>query len=109
MAYRVPDTQVWREHEDGVFASRASDLPFRPAAYVDGALTGMRFHQGPYRTPWPASVAAGTTMTAMRTPARPSFQKLFLTGLLTLLPIWLTWVVVKFVFVLLSDTSRPVI
>ncbi|HEY0660893.1 MAG TPA: DUF502 domain-containing protein [Lysobacter sp.] len=40
---------------------------------------------------------------------RPSFQKLFLTGLLTLLPIWLTWVVVKFVFVLLSDTSRPVI
>ncbi|MFC7300788.1 DUF502 domain-containing protein [Cognatiluteimonas weifangensis] len=34
-------------------------------------------------------------------------QRLFLTGLLTLLPIWLTWVVVKFVFVLLSDTSRP--
>jgi uncharacterized membrane protein len=45
----------------------------------------------------------------MSTPARPSLQKLFLTGLLTLLPIWLTWVVVKFVFVLLSDTSRPVI
>jgi uncharacterized membrane protein len=42
-------------------------------------------------------------------PQRPSFQKLFITGLLTLLPIWLTWVVVKFVFVLLSDTSRPVI
>ena len=40
---------------------------------------------------------------------RPSLQKLFLTGLLTLLPIWLTWVVVKFVFVLLSDTSRPLI
>ena len=42
---------------------------------------------------------------------RPSLasrlQRLFLTGLLTLLPIWLTWVVVKFVFVLLSDTSRP--
>ena len=41
----------------------------------------------------------------------PSFaqrvQRLFLTGLLTLLPIWLTWVVVKFVFVLLSDISRP--
>ena len=36
-------------------------------------------------------------------------QRLFLTGLLTLLPIWLTWVVVKFVFVLLSDTSRPLI
>ncbi len=42
-------------------------------------------------------------------PQRPSFQKVFLTGVLTLLPIWLTWVVVKFVFVLLSDTSRPVI
>lgn len=34
---------------------------------------------------------------------------LFLTGLLTLLPIWLTWVVAKFVFVLLSDLSRPLI
>ncbi len=40
---------------------------------------------------------------------RPSFQRLFLTGLLTLLPIWLTWVVVKFVFVLFSDMSRPLI
>ncbi|MBW8808127.1 MAG: DUF502 domain-containing protein [Lysobacter sp.] len=39
----------------------------------------------------------------------PNLQRLFLTGLLTLLPIWLTWVVVKFVFVLLSDTSRPLI
>ena len=42
-------------------------------------------------------------------PTRPSLQKLFLTGLLTLLPIWLTWVVVKFVFVLLSDTSKPLV
>ncbi len=40
---------------------------------------------------------------------RPSLQKLFLTGLLTLLPIWLTWVVIKFVFVLLSDISRPLV
>jgi len=32
---------------------------------------------------------------------------MFVTGLLTLLPLWLTWVVVKFVFVLLSDLSRP--
>ena len=38
---------------------------------------------------------------------RPSLQRLFLTGLLTLLPIWLTWIVVKFVFVLLSDISTP--
>jgi uncharacterized membrane protein len=36
-------------------------------------------------------------------------QRLFLTGLLTLLPIWLTWVVVKFVFGLLSGLSRPVV
>ncbi|KRG69226.1 DUF502 domain-containing protein [Pseudoxanthomonas dokdonensis] len=40
---------------------------------------------------------------------RTSLQKLFLTGLLTLLPIWLTWVVVKFVFVLLSDASKPIV
>jgi uncharacterized membrane protein len=40
---------------------------------------------------------------------KPTLQRLFLTGLLTLMPIWLTWVVVKFVFVLLSDISRPLI
>lgn len=40
-------------------------------------------------------------------PQRSSLQRLFLTGVLTLLPIWLTWVVVKFVFVLLSDLSKP--
>ncbi len=40
-------------------------------------------------------------------PPRPGFKKTLLTGLLTLLPIWLTWVVVKFVFVLLSDLSKP--
>ncbi|KAF1710674.1 hypothetical protein CSC70_06605 [Pseudoxanthomonas kalamensis DSM 18571] len=42
-------------------------------------------------------------------PPRPrvTLQRLFITGLLTLLPIWLTWVVVKFVFVLLSDVSKP--
>jgi len=46
----------------------------------------------------------------VRAPApKPSLQKLFLTGLLTLLPIWLTWVVVKFVFVMLSDISAPLI
>ena len=36
-------------------------------------------------------------------------QRLFFTGLLTLLPIWLTWVVVKFVFGMLSDISRPLV
>ena len=42
-------------------------------------------------------------------PARPSLQNLFITGLLTLLPLWLTLVVVKFVFALLSDISKPLI
>ncbi|GAA5080012.1 DUF502 domain-containing protein [Lysobacter panacisoli] len=49
------------------------------------------------------------TPSPARHASRPSLQKLFLTGLLTLLPIWLTWVVVKFVFVLLSDISQPLI
>jgi len=40
-------------------------------------------------------------------PQRASLQRLFLTGLLTLLPIWLTWVVVKFVFGMLSGISSP--
>ena len=40
-------------------------------------------------------------------PQRALLQRLFLTGLLTLLPIWLTWVVIKFVFVLLSGISSP--
>ncbi len=39
--------------------------------------------------------------------SRPSLRRLFITGLLTLLPLWLTWVVVKFVFVMLSDVSKP--
>ena len=34
-------------------------------------------------------------------------ERYFLTGVLTLLPIWLTWVVFKFVFVLLSGISKP--
>lgn len=36
-------------------------------------------------------------------------QRLFLTGLLTLLPLWLTWVVVKFVFVALGSLSQPLV
>lgn len=39
----------------------------------------------------------------------PSLQRLFIAGLLTLLPIWLTWIVVKFVFVLLTDLSKPLV
>ena len=41
--------------------------------------------------------------------ARISLRALFVSGLLTLLPIWLTWVVFKFVFGLLSDLSRPLV
>lgn len=36
-------------------------------------------------------------------------QKYFLSGLLTLLPIWLVWIVFKFVFAMLSGISAPVI
>jgi uncharacterized membrane protein len=36
-------------------------------------------------------------------------QKYFLTGLLTLLPIWLVWIVFKFVFSALSGLSQPLI
>lgn len=43
---------------------------------------------------------------SIRAPRR-SFKATLLAGLLTLLPVWLTWVVVKFVFVLLGDLSKP--
>jgi uncharacterized membrane protein len=39
--------------------------------------------------------------------SRPSLQRYFVSGLLTLLPIWLTWVVFTFVFRLLSGLSHP--
>ncbi|MEO6155666.1 MAG: DUF502 domain-containing protein [Thermomonas sp.] len=42
-------------------------------------------------------------------PMTRRLQRLFITGLLTLLPLWLTWVVVKFLFGMLSDLSRPVV
>src|SRR3546814_12249514 len=47
------------------------------------------------------------SMPPQSAPPRHGFKKTLLTGLLTLLPIRLTWVVVKFVFVLLSDVSKP--
>lgn len=40
-------------------------------------------------------------------PHRPSLQRYFVSGLITLLPLWLTVIVFRFVFVLLSDISRP--
>jgi uncharacterized membrane protein len=42
-------------------------------------------------------------------PNRPSLRSLFVTGLLTLTPIWLVWIVFKFVFVLLSGLSQPLV
>lgn len=36
-------------------------------------------------------------------------QRLFITGLLTLTPIWLVWIVFKFIFGLLSGMSQPII
>ena len=57
----------------------------------------------------PDPLATVPPLPVARAPSRPSFQKIFLTGLLTLLPLWLTWIVVKFVFVMLSDVSRPLI
>lgn len=36
-----------------------------------------------------------------------NLQTWFLTGLLTLLPLWLVWIVFKFIFSLLSELSRP--
>ena len=36
-------------------------------------------------------------------------QRYFFSGLLTLIPIWLVWIVFKFVFVLLSGISQPVV
>ena len=38
---------------------------------------------------------------------RPSLQRYFLSGVITLLPLWLTVIVFRFVFALLSDISRP--
>lgn len=46
---------------------------------------------------------------ASRESALAVMRRLFITGLLTLLPLWLTWVVFKFVFGMLSDSSRPLI
>ena len=42
-------------------------------------------------------------------PRMRRLQKHFITGLLTLTPIWLVWIVFKFVFGLLSDMSKPLI
>jgi uncharacterized membrane protein len=40
---------------------------------------------------------------------RPSLRALFVTGLLTLTPVWLVWIVFKYVFIALSGISRPLV
>jgi uncharacterized membrane protein len=42
-------------------------------------------------------------------PNRPSLRALFITGLLTLTPIWLVWIVFKYVFIPLSGISQPLV
>jgi len=42
-------------------------------------------------------------------PSRPSLRSLFITGLLTLTPIWLVWIVFKYVFIALSGVSQPLV
>src|SRR5690606_19224568 len=72
------------------------DAPFRPPlAFPRAGKLARRKATIQPMSPAPAA------------PQRASLQRLFLTGLLTLLPIWLTWVVIKFVFVLLSGISSP--
>ncbi|WP_430539061.1 DUF502 domain-containing protein [Lysobacter enzymogenes] len=68
--------------------------------------TAKAFHNGTSPPTGNSRRARSPTIRAMRP---PNLQRLFLSGLLTLLPIWLTWVVVKFVFVLLSDISKPLV
>ncbi|MCX8038648.1 MAG: hypothetical protein N3D11_16665 [Candidatus Sumerlaeia bacterium] len=53
IAFRLTHTQVW-ERDGNAYIIFPKDMPvvyyvFRPLSYVDGALTGMRFHIGPHR------------------------------------------------------------
>src|SRR4249919_3726159 len=61
--------------------------------------------------PIPVSTTSASAWCAKSRPAEQmgKLQRYFLTGLLTLLPIWLVWVVFKFVFVALSGLSQPLI
>ena len=43
------------------------------------------------------------------TPNRTSLRRYFLSGLITILPLWLTVIVFRFVFGLLSDLTKPLI
>ena len=53
LGFRKSHTEIWKN--DGkayvIFPRNSSALyfAFRPITYLDGALTGMRFHIGPHR------------------------------------------------------------
>lgn len=59
-----------------------------------------------YNTANPGKLTCLTTCPTLT--MRPfHVQRYLLTGLLTIMPIWLTWVVFKFIFSLLSEASAP--
>ena len=51
--FRQTRIEIWEKDKQAyvIFPERAAwtFYLFRPLAYVDGALTGMRFHIGPHR------------------------------------------------------------
>lgn len=48
---RTTHSEVWERDTNSyvIFPSAAVYYIFRPATYIDGAMTGMRFHIGPHR------------------------------------------------------------
>ena len=54
MAFRATHTEVWKKNEVSItYVIFPKDKPYlyffyRPVTYVDGAITGMRFHLGPH-------------------------------------------------------------
>jgi uncharacterized membrane protein len=67
-----------------------------PAAAALALTTALRHHRGMATSAPPPSLAR-----------RLHLQRYLVTGLLTLLPLWLTWVVFEFLFRLLSGMSAP--
>lgn len=48
--YRNSHTEIWSDNGQRyvIFGSEVSYFAFRPIAYVDGMVTGIRFHFGPH-------------------------------------------------------------
>lgn len=49
--FRQTHTEIWEQDNNAyvIFPSAVVYYIFRPATYIDGAMTGMRFHIGPHR------------------------------------------------------------